>query len=224
MGGRPKAFLALGGIPLLQHALSTFLEHPRVRSIVVALSPDDAEEPPAWLRGLDRRVEVVAGGETRTLSVFAGLESLDAAVDLVLVHDAARPFVTREVIDRCVEAVGDTEGAVAGWPAADTMKQVGEGARVVATPDRATLWSAQTPQAFPRPMLLEAYRRAVSKGQSATDDAEIFRRHGGTVRMVEGARWNLKVTHPEDLEMAEFLVNRLRAGAGARGSDYDAGG
>lgn len=209
MGGRPKAFLELGGTSLLERALTPFLEEPRVRSVVVALAPDDPGAPPDWLRELAPRVGVVPGGTTRTLSVFNCLEALDPDVDRVLVHDAARPFVTRAIIDRCVAAVTDQEGVAVGWPVADTIKEVAEDRRVIATPDRAGLWAAQTPQGFPRSKLVEAYRRAVSEGVSATDDAEVFSRFGGSVRMVEGSRWNLKITHPEDLEIAELLCGRV---------------
>ncbi len=210
MGGQRKAFLTLGGTPLLRHALDPFLEHPQVQSVVVALAQEDADDPPRWLRELDSRVRVVPGGETRRDSVQAALSALATTVEWVLVHDAARPLVTRGIIDRCVQAAEHGEGVVAGWPIADTLKEVGPDHQVVATPDRSRLWRAQTPQAFPRQQLAEAYRQAIEEGVWATDDAEIFARFGGTVRMVEGAPWNLKVTDPEDLVIAEHLRARVR--------------
>lgn len=215
MGGRRKAFVTLGGIPLLRHALGPFLEHPSVQSVVVALAAEDADDPPAWLRNLDPRLRVVPGGETRLHSVQAALEALEPTVTWVLVHDAARPLVTRDIIDRCVEAVKHGEGVVAGWPVADTLKEVGVDRRVVASPDRSRLWSAQTPQVFPRQQLAEAYRQAVQDGASVTDDAEVYCRWGGTVRMVKGSPWNLKVTYSEDLAVAEHLrtwVHELKCG------------
>ena len=215
MGGKRKAFVTLAGIPLLRHALGPFLEHPSVQSVVVALAPEDAADPPAWLRKLDPRLRVVPGGETRLHSVQAALEALEPTINWVLVHDAARPLVTRDIIDRCVEAVEHGKGVVAGWPVADTLKEVGEDLRVVASPDRSRFWGAQTPQLFPRRQLVEAYQQAVRDGASATDDAEIYCRSGGTVRMVEGSPWNLKVTHPEDLAVAEHLrawVHELERG------------
>jgi 2-C-methyl-D-erythritol 4-phosphate cytidylyltransferase len=208
MGGARKAFLTLGGEPILLRALRPFLAHPRVISIAIALSPEDVGSPPSWLQGLDDRVRLVPGGATRLHSVRAALAALRPGVEVILVHDAARPLVTREIIDRCVQAAEEGEGGVAGWPAVDTMKEVDGLGRVLSTPDRDVLWQAQTPQAFPRIPLLEAYRRAVEEGVPATDDSALFSRYGGRVRMVKGAPWNLKVTHPEDVEVAELFLRR----------------
>jgi 2-C-methyl-D-erythritol 4-phosphate cytidylyltransferase len=142
-------------------------------------------------------------------SVHLALEALDTRLERVLVHDAARVLVTRDIIDRCLDGSMDGAGAVAGWPVQDTIKQVDASGRVVATPDRKALWAAQTPQAFPRVKLLEAYRDAVAAGASATDDAEVFARFGGgAVRMVEGAPWNLKVTYASDLDVARSLLEQ----------------
>jgi 2-C-methyl-D-erythritol 4-phosphate cytidylyltransferase len=208
MGGVGKAFLTLGGAPILLRVLRPFLAHPRVSSVAIALAPHAVESPPQWLQDLDERVRLVPGGATRLHSVRAALAALPPTVEVVLVHDAARPLVTREIIDRCVRVAEGGEGAVAGWPSVDTLKEVGADGRVLSTPDRDALWRAQTPQAFPRGPLLEAYRRAVEEGVPATDDSALFARYGGRVRMVEGSAWNLKVTHPEDVEVAELLLRR----------------
>jgi 2-C-methyl-D-erythritol 4-phosphate cytidylyltransferase len=207
MGGRPKAFVDLLGAPLLRHALAPFLAHEQLRSVVIALPPAVAVAPPEWLAQLAPRVRTVAGGDTRMRSVHLALEALDSGVERVLVHDAARVLVTREIIDRCLEGARDGQGAVAGWPAQDTIKQVDASGRVLGSPDRKGLWAAQTPQAFPTDALMAAYREAVAQGASATDDAEVFTRFGGgTVRMVDGAPWNLKVTYPEDLAVARAIL------------------
>ena len=204
MGGRKKPFLALRGEPLLQHALRPFLTHPAVTALLVALSPDDASDCPAWLRDLDPRLALVAGGTSRAASVRAALEVLPD-VDVVLVHDAARPLVTRAIIDRCIGAVGTGTGAVAGWPASDTLKEVDDDGRVLATPDRSRIWHAQTPQAFPAELLRRAY--AAWDGREVTDDGELVEMAGGTVVMVEGSTTNLKVTRPEDLAAAEAFLD-----------------
>ncbi len=206
MGGTKKAWLELGGRPLLQHSIEPFLSHPDVTSIGIALAAEDVGAPPNWLRDLDPRIRLVAGGATRLHSVRAALSVLDPEAGIILVHDAARPFVTREIIDRCVRVARSGEGAVAGWPSVDTLKEVDGSGRILATPDRASIWRAQTPQAFPREALLAAYQAAIEEGADATDDATLFARSGGKVRMVEGAPWNLKVTHPEDLRIAEVLL------------------
>jgi 2-C-methyl-D-erythritol 4-phosphate cytidylyltransferase len=204
MGGVKKPWLTLLGEPLLLHTLRPFLEHPDVVAVRIALTREDAADPPEWLRKRDPRIACVPGGATRTASVWAALGALPD-VDVVLVHDAARPLVTRAILDRCIAAVRDgAVGAVAGWPASDTLKQVDEQRRVVGTPDRRRLWHAQTPQAFPRALLERAY--AAWDGSDATDDAALVERDGGTIVMVEGSATNLKVTRPEDVAVAETLL------------------
>jgi 2-C-methyl-D-erythritol 4-phosphate cytidylyltransferase len=205
MGGVKKPWLTLLGEPLLLHTLRPFLAHPDVTAVRIALGADDAADPPAWLRARDPRIACVAGGQTRTASVRAALAALPE-VDVVLVHDAARPLVTRAILDRCIAAVagGGAVGAVAGWPASDTLKQVDDDGRVVGTPDRRRIWHAQTPQAFPRALLERAY--AAWDGTDASDDAALVERAGGTVVMVEGSPTNLKVTRPEDVAVAEALL------------------
>jgi 2-C-methyl-D-erythritol 4-phosphate cytidylyltransferase len=206
MGGEKKVFLELAGEPLLARSLRPFLRIPEVEAVVVALSPAEAASPPGWLREMDSRIRLVAGGESRLHSVRNALEALPEAVEVVLVHDAARPLVTGGIIRRCIEGVRDGTGAVAGWPVVDTLKGVDDGGYVTGTPDRSALWRAQTPQAFFREALLAAYRRAVEEGWEATDDAAVFARDGGRVRMVEGSPWNLKITHPQDMEVARRLL------------------
>jgi 2-C-methyl-D-erythritol 4-phosphate cytidylyltransferase len=209
MGGARKAFLSLGGRPLLEHALRPFLDHPSVTVVVVALPPQDVGTPAAWIRDLGPRVRVVAGGETRVHSVLSALEAIGDSVEWVAVHDAARPLVTPAIIDRCIDALEPGGGVVAGWPLVDTLKEVDSDGTVLDTPDRDRFWAAQTPQIFPRDAILEAYRAAVTEGIHATDDAEVYSRFGGTVRVVEGSPWNLKITHPSDLEVAERIHAHL---------------
>jgi 2-C-methyl-D-erythritol 4-phosphate cytidylyltransferase len=207
MGGARKPFLELAGEPVLLHALRPFLSDPRVVAVVVALGEPEAASPPGWLTGLDPRVRVVSGGDTRAESVRRALAALPEDVDVVAVHDAARPLVTAEVVARCIDVAAAGEGAVAGCPAVDTMKEVEEGRRIVATPDRRRLWHAHTPQVFPAGPLRRAYQGDLA---GATDDASLMERCGLTVRMVDGGPANLKVTRPEDLVVAEAVL-RLRA-------------
>ena len=209
LGGVRKAFLELDGTPMLAWALRPFLEDARVVSVVVALTPDDAAEPPGWLRALDRRIAVVAGGATRTESVRVAIAALPADVDVIAVHDAARPLVSAAVVGRCIDVAASGEGAVAGCPAVDTMKEVDARGRIVATPERGRLWHAQTPQVFPAELLRSAYARAVG---TATDDAALVERVGGTVRMIDAGTSNLKVTHAGDVALAEAL---LRSASGS---------
>ena len=208
MGGTRKPFLQLSGEPVLLHALRPFLSDSRVVAVVVALTEADASSPPAWLTGLDARIRVVRGGETRAESVRLALEALPDDVEVVAVHDAARPLVTPDVVARCIDVAVAGEGAVAGCPAVDTMKEVDEGLRVVGTLDRRRLWHAHTPQVFPAPALRRAYGGELA---GATDDASLVEREGLTVRMVDGGATNLKVTRPDDLVLAEAVL-RSRSG------------
>lgn len=208
MGGKRKPLLELRGEPILLHTLRPFLAHPNVAAIVVSLAPEEYEDPPPWLMDFGRDVELVLGGTSRGESVGNALKALPASVDLVAVHDAARPLVTGEILDRCIDAVAENRGAVAGWPAVDTLKQVGEGGKIQTTLPRNEVWHAQTPQVFPRDLLIRAYDHAEESGISDTDDSALVERVGGEVVMVEGSPWNLKVTLPQDLPLAEFLLGK----------------
>ncbi len=203
MGGKRKPFLTLRGEPMLLHTLRPFLAHPEVTAVRVALSAQDAAAPPGWLCDLDSRIVVVTGGVTRSASVRAALVALPE-VDVVLVHDAARPLVTRAILDRCIATTGGSVCAVVGWPVSDTLKQVDDDGRVVATLERGRVWQAQTPQGFPSALLERAY--AEWDGREATDDAALVERAGGTVVMVEGSATNLKITRHEDVAVAEALL------------------
>lgn len=207
MGGAVrKQYLELRGRPILEHAVRPFLEHPAIGAVVVVLPPDDAAAPPRWLAALG--VTIVAGGDERTDSVWNGLCAIPPAADPVLIHDGARPFVSRAIIDR-VLAGAARGGAVAALRVADTIKETDAAGRVVGTPDRDRLWQAQTPQGFLREVILAAYRRARAEGVRATDDAALVERTGGTVVVVDGAPENIKITRPADLNIAEALAAQL---------------
>jgi len=205
-----KQYLEVDGIPVLLRAVLPFLVDPRIQQVVVVLPPDDVEAPPPWLASLG--VRIVAGGAERGDSVRNGLAAVDDDADFVLVHDGARPFVTSEVIDRVLEAA--PAAAIAAVPVTDTVKQVDEDGTITGTPDRARLWQAQTPQGFPREGLARAYARARDEGFAATDDAALYERYVGPVRVVTGSYRNLKITRPADLAVAEALALAPGAGEG----------
>ncbi|WP_413785806.1 2-C-methyl-D-erythritol 4-phosphate cytidylyltransferase [Intrasporangium zincisolvens] len=209
----PKAFVPLAGRPLLGHALRGALSCPGLHQVVVVAPAEWVQEAReacrlaaaehAQLAQHAPHLAVVAGGAERGDSVAAGLSALDASVDIVLVHDAARCLTPPAVFARVVAAV--EAGAVAvvpGTPVVDTVKQVDASGRVVATPDRASLRAVQTPQGFRRDVLARAH--AVSS--EATDDAGLVERLGEPVIVVEGDRLALKVTTPDDLEAATRLL------------------
>lgn len=202
-GGVRKQYLELTGEPILLRSLRPFLDHPDFEWIVVALPAADMSEPPLFL---PEGVVVVAGGETRGDSVRLALDAVPHRARVVLVHDAARPLLSRALVDRVLHATTEDAGAVAAVPVVDTLKRVGDDGAVTATIERAGLWRAQTPQAFPRAMLADAYARALADGVVATDDAAVVERYGGRVTVVDGDERNIKVTRPEDLRLAETLL------------------
>ncbi len=206
LGGARKPFLELAGEPILLHAMRPFLDHPCVTRVVVALTSEDAADPPAWLKDLDRRLVLCAGGEERVDSVRNALAYVPEDVEVILVHDAARPLVTRALVDRTLLCAARGIPCIAALPVTDTIKEVDEGGRIVATPDRGRLWRAQTPQAFPRAVLMDAHDRAAREGVKATDDAALVSQYGATVVVVHGEPRNLKVTTAEDLLLAEALL------------------
>jgi 2-C-methyl-D-erythritol 4-phosphate cytidylyltransferase len=204
-GPLPKPFLELGGEPLLGRCLTRFLERSDVRWVVVALPLELHESPPDWLLR-DARVSTVVGGAERGHSVRNALAAVPAEADLVLVHDAARPLVSAAIIERCVQAAAAGVSAVAAMPVVDTIQEVDEDGTIVTTPDRRRLRAAQTPQAFPAAVLRAAHQRAAADGSVATDDAGLVARYGGSVRVVDGAPDNIKITTPADLVVAEALL------------------
>ena len=206
MGGRRKQYLELDGVPILLRSIRPFLQRDDVTEVVVALPPEDAARPPDWLTDADPRVRTVAGGDSRGASVRAALEALGPGAEIVAIHDGARPLLDAETVERCVEAVRAGDAVVAGWPAVDTLKEVDEGGRIVSTPERSTLWHAQTPQVFPRSVIAEAYAEADAEELAATDDASLVEAKGGVVRMIRGSPRNVKVTRPDDLIVAEALL------------------
>lgn len=224
MGGRRKPWLVLRGEPVLRHTLGPFLARRDVVAVRVALAPDEAAGPPGWLEALDDRIGVVAGGETRAHSVREAVRALPSDIEVIVVHDAARPLVTPAVVERCVAeatAAAEVAGVVVGWPAVDTLKEVDEGGRIVATPDRRRIWHAQTPQAFRGEVLRDAYER-LEEVEEVTDDASLVAALGGTVRMVRGDPRNLKVTRPADLPVAELFLDDPE-GSGSEADEADAG-
>ena len=209
--GDLKQFRAIAGVPMLLRAVRPFTRHPRVACVVVALPSDTASHPPDWLGGLvNERFRLVRGGVTRADSVRAGLDALPAGCRIVLVHDAARPFVTRETVDAVIAAATQGVGVVPAVPVSDTLKQAdGAGISIVATVPREALWRAQTPQGFPRHMLETAYGRWAGNGVGeATDDATVVQAAGFPVRLVRDETTNIKVTTPADFTLADALARQ----------------
>jgi 2-C-methyl-D-erythritol 4-phosphate cytidylyltransferase len=206
-GNVPKQFLPVGGVPVLLRALRPFASHPEVAQLVVVLAPAHAERPPEFLAPLaGAGLTVVAGGAERTDSVAAGLRSLEPDCEIVLVHDGARPFVERGVIDAVIAHARAGEGAVAAVRVSDTLKEAAtdDSSLVRRTVARDRLWRAQTPQGFPRRLLERAY--TPPRDPAATDDASLVEACGAVVRLVPDTSRNLKITTREDLALADALA------------------
>ncbi|TMK39455.1 MAG: 2-C-methyl-D-erythritol 4-phosphate cytidylyltransferase [Actinobacteria bacterium] len=201
-GDRPKALLTLAGRPMVDWSVRALSESPAIERIVVALPP--GAEAPAGATG-------VAGGPSRSASVRAALGAVGPG-DPVLVHDAARPLLTAELVARVLEGLSDgADGAIAAAPVTDTIKQVDAEGRVTGTLERERLWAVQTPQAFRRHALERALDVDPRTLAAATDDAWLVERSGGVVRVVPAPPGNLKVTELDDLVRAEAA---LAGGAG----------
>jgi 2-C-methyl-D-erythritol 4-phosphate cytidylyltransferase/2-C-methyl-D-erythritol 2,4-cyclodiphosphate synthase len=201
-----------------------FLEHPEIHELVVALPADVLASPPAYLLNTAKPLQMVEGGPRRQDSVARAFEVMSGATDLVVVHDAARPFASADLLSRTIAAAGEAGAAIAALAARDTVKRArmaGGSVVVDATLPRESIYLAQTPQAFKRDVLKNALA-ANDAGLDATDEALLLERAGFTVRLVEGEASNIKVTTPEDLASAEQLA---RASKGARtgraGTGYD---
>jgi 2-C-methyl-D-erythritol 4-phosphate cytidylyltransferase len=201
---RPKAFVKLCGRMLLAHSVELLDAHPAVDGIVLVV-PEGWEEPATLLADdlvASKVSAAVAGGATRAASVAAGLAAVPPGADLILVHDAARPFASPELVSRVLEALGEADGAVPGVPLTDTVKRVA-GGRVAETLDRSQLVAVQTPQGFHAHVLRSAFDRAGDAAGEATDCAGLVERAGGSVAVVEGERGNVKITSADDLAAAE---------------------
>ena len=221
--------MELGGRPLARYAVEAVRGCEEVGEIVVVVAPEDVERARRELLGggSGKTERVVAGGKRRQESVRAGLGEVSAGCDLVVVHDAARPFVRGELVRRCLREARLHGAAVAAVAATDTVKEVGREGEVTATLDRSRLWLAQTPQAFRYELLVEAHEEAAKVGFEGTDDAALVERLGRAVRVVPGDPDNTKITCREDLLEAERRLSgsgdkARREGERRTGIGYDA--
>ncbi len=201
---RPKQYLQLGGCTILEHSLGCFLDHPSLKGLVVSLAVDDPYWPSLACAG-DPRIQRADGGSQRSGSVLNALLQLNALGasddDWVLVHDAARPNLSREDLDKLLaELADDPVGGLLAVPARDTLKRVDKRGRVVETIDRSLIWQAYTPQMFRLGALHRALADSLVADAVITDEASAMEWSGQAPRLVEGRADNIKVTRPEDLE------------------------
>lgn len=209
----PKQFRELAGRPIYQWSLKALADHEAVRLVVVATLPDSISTIQAEVEamGLDNRATVIAGGSTRQQSVWLGLKALSQLQpppEYVLVHDAARPFLTKEILDATIAAVRDAGACTTCVPASDTVKRI-ENGRIAETLDRKSLVLVQTPQAARFDWLFDAHQKAILEQRATTDDAALLEAAGHPVAVLSGSRFNLKITEPEDLILAEAIAKVL---------------
>jgi 2-C-methyl-D-erythritol 4-phosphate cytidylyltransferase len=211
-----KQFTELGGAPILVHTLRKFAGMDEVSELWIALRENEMDGFRTRLKneaGLKKKIEVVAGGEHRQQSVGNALKAISALPDdIVLVHDAVRPFVTAEIIHDVISAAEKFGAAIAGLPAVDTVKQVertAHGAVIKATIPRASVVLAQTPQGFRYSVIKKAFDEAAADGFLGTDEASLAERSGHEVAVVMGSWRNIKITSPADMELAEFYLKKL---------------
>jgi 2-C-methyl-D-erythritol 4-phosphate cytidylyltransferase len=209
--GHPKQYLDIHGRPMIWHAIRAFERHPAIARVYVVLAAEDGWWADYDWSAFSRLTVLRCGGATRAESVANGLREMAVAgavdaEDWVLVHDAARPCLSRALLDKLLaELAGDEVGGILAAPVADTLKREGEGRRIRETVSREKLWGAQTPQMFRHALLLHALEQA---GSAVTDEASALESLGLAPRLVESDLTNLKVTYPRDLEVAAWLLGR----------------
>jgi 2-C-methyl-D-erythritol 4-phosphate cytidylyltransferase len=215
IGGKvPKAYLPIAGRPMVLRTLDRFYSASVVDNVILIVAPPELSRCEELLRAdsklAGRSWILQSGGATRQQSVKKGLEIIDARTEIVIIHDGARPFISPDLIGRCVAEAYEKGAVVVGLPARDTIKFVTEDRWVQATPPRSTLWEIQTPQVFRKNLIVAAHDAAALQEVDATDDAMLVERLGKPVYVLEGERTNMKITMPEDVCLAETLIREGR--------------
>ncbi len=206
--GQPKQFIEIGGRPILEWTLAVFENTKVIDEIILVVNAENVER--AKKIKFSKLKQVVAGGSERQNSVYNGLKALPEDAEIVAIHDGARPFVTSEIIEKAVSEVKNHGAVVVGVPVRDTIKQVeSRKLRVESTLDRDKMWAAQTPQVFKKDLILRAYLEGNNK-HKVTDDAMLVEKLGGSVKMVMGSYRNIKITSPDDLKVAEKILEESK--------------
>lgn len=208
--GKNKLLLEVNGVPVLIHTLRVFEQDEACSKIIVAIHPQDEWEFKALFTkyNVAKAIHLVSGGKERQDSIYNALKTVETD-GIILVHDSARPFISKEHIYRLTEMAEETGAAILGVPVKDTIKKVKDGV-VVETVERSSLWAVQTPQAFRISLLTEAYEKAEKDQFQGTDDASLVERLGYPVMVVEGDYDNIKLTTPEDLYFAEAILEKRK--------------
>lgn len=211
--GINKQYINLKGRPILSHTLEVFFACSAIDEIVLVIGEDDIELCDKMLlenSNYNKPLKTVLGGKKRQDSVFNGLNHIDNNADIVIIHDGARPFITTKIIEKCIEGARKYKAVSMGVPIKETVKVVDEEGFVKNTPNRASIWITQTPQAFSWEIIRQAHEMALTRNIQATDDAMLVENLGYPVRMIEGDYRNIKITTYEDLAIAETIMNSER--------------
>jgi 2-C-methyl-D-erythritol 4-phosphate cytidylyltransferase len=205
---RNKLLLVLGSRPIIAWTLLAAEASEYIKWIGIVSQPHDWDDFKEILQELNltKPVEFIAGGDTRQESVYNGLQGLPQDAQQVLIHDGARCLATPNLLDRCAVAIQKFPGLIAAVAVKDTIKVVDENGIIQSTPNRSQLWAAQTPQGFDVKLLKQCHSQGVKQGWEVTDDAALFEKCGYQVHIVEGEETNLKVTTPQDLAIAQFIL------------------
>ena len=209
--GGIKQLKIMGGRPLLFHTLKPFIDSDLIFEIVVVALKNDVQQLSRELKSMIsvKPVTVVAGGNTRQRSVFNGLKAASDSSELICVHDAVRPFVTKNLIEKAVSGCSEHDGVIVAQPSTDTIKKVMDN-QILETLQREIIWRAQTPQVFSKSVLQEALKMAEEENIQGTDEASLLERIGYQVGFVEGSSLNIKITTEEDWVFAEAIYNHLQ--------------
>ncbi|NLN65727.1 MAG: 2-C-methyl-D-erythritol 4-phosphate cytidylyltransferase [Clostridiaceae bacterium] len=205
-----KQYLLISGKPILAHTIEAFERCEIISEIIIVIHHEDRKlfEECILPFGFSKITSVVDGGADRQASVYRGLQRIDPACEIIMVHDGARPFIHSNIITDSVNVAKKQGVACVGVPVKDTIKMVNSVKRVDKTLERSLLWAVQTPQVFKRDILIKAHEKAIEEGYRGTDDSVLAERLGIPVHMVMGSYSNIKITTIEDLAIAEAIVNR----------------
>ncbi len=206
--GYNKVLANLRGRPVIEWTIRKFVFSELINFLVIVINPEDKEAMARICEPYINRIEIIMvnGGDSRQDSVYNGLEALPESVGIVLIHDGARPFVNQDIIENSINKAREFGSACAGLPAKDTIKIVDDKRAVKSTPERISIWHAQTPQSFEKSIIMRIYENAREKGIIGTDDAELAESAGFKVIMFEGSNSNIKLTTAEDLILGEYFI------------------
>jgi len=204
-----KQYLELEGLPILAHTLTVFDACDLIDGIFLVLPQEDIDYCRAKVLdplSLTKSIRLVSGGIRRQDSVYAGLNEIDQRYGIIVIHDGVRPFLTSDHLVDCIKSAQKFGACILGIPAYDTLKRVDSSDRILDTLPRENVWLAQTPQAFHYDVIKKAHENARRDGYAATDDASLVERMGGKVKIINGSRNNIKITRPEDFDIAKYLL------------------